>query len=94
MPNQMLASPRTAVSRHAALRMQQRSIPSAVVDLLLDYADPTPVGGGAMSYRFNQTSWDFAMSSLGDAARSFGRYRNAYVIEGRNGVVVTAAWLH
>ena len=94
MPNQSLASQRTAFSRHAIVRMQQRSIPTAAVDLLLDFAQATPVGGGAISYRFTQDSWDIAMSVLGDAAPAFRRYRNAYVIEGRDGVVVTAAWLY
>lgn len=74
--------------------MQQRSIPADAVDLLLDFGTPTPVGDGATSYRFTATSWDAAASALGEAARAFHRYRNAYVIEGRNGVVVTAAWLH
>jgi hypothetical protein len=94
MPHQTISIPRTSLSHHAVLRMQQRSIPAAAVDLLLDYAQPTPVGGGATSYRFTQKSWDLAMSVLGDAAPAFRRYRNAYVIEGRDGVVVTAAWLY
>ena len=35
-------SPATRLSRHATIRMQQRSIPARVVDLLLDFAMPLP----------------------------------------------------
>ena len=35
-------SPATRLSRHATIRMQQRSIPARVVDLLLDFAMPVP----------------------------------------------------
>lgn len=84
---------RSILSRHAAIRMQQRSIPSVVVELLLDFGKATPVGGGATSYRFNAATWDEAMSSVGNPA-SLRRYRNAYVVESRDGVVITAAWLH
>lgn len=93
MPNQ-LSPTTTTFSRHASARMQQRSIPVAAVELLLDYGNPTPVGGGAVSYRFTSETWDIAMSAVGDAARAYNRYRNAYVVEGRDGVIVTAAWLH
>ncbi len=84
---------RSILSRHAAIRMQQRSIPSTVVELLLDFGKATPVRGGATSYRFNAATWDEAMSSIGNPA-SLRRYRNVYVVESRDGVVITAAWLH
>lgn len=84
---------RSTLSRHAAVRMQQRSIPTAVVELLLDFGKPTPVGGGATSYRFTAATWDEAMSSM-DRPSELRRYRNAYVVESRGGVVITAAWLH
>lgn len=94
MPNFTYISAHTVISRHAAIRMQQRAIPAAAVDLLLDFARPTSVGGGALSYRFTDDTWDAAMSAIGDAGPALRRFRNAYVIEGRNGVVVTAAWIH
>lgn len=73
--------------------MQQRSIKPAAVDLLLDFAGSTPVGGGALSYRFTDATWDEAMSCVGSCTPAYRRYRNAYVVESRDGVVITAAWL-
>jgi hypothetical protein len=84
----------THYSRHAAVRMQQRSIPDAAVELLLDFALPTPVGGGSLSYRFTADTWADAQTALGSRAPAFVKYRNAYVIESADGVVITAAWLH
>ena len=34
------------------------------------------------------------MTSTGSAAPQLQRYRNAYVVEGRDGTVITAAWLN
>lgn len=85
---------RSILSKHAAVRMQQRRIPTIVVDLLLDYGAATQVGGGATSYRFTASTFDEAMSALGGRAADYCKYRNAYVVESRDGVVITAAWLH
>lgn len=87
-------SPVIRLSRHATIRMQQRSIPPQVIDLLLDFATPVPAGGGAMSYHFTRITWDEAMAGAGSAAPQLQRYRNAYVVEGRDGTVITAAWLN
>jgi hypothetical protein len=84
----------TRYTHHAVVRMQQRSIPPAVVELLLDFGTATPVGGGACSYRFTKDSWAEAKAALGAAAVAFERYRNAYVVESSDGAVVTVAWLH
>lgn len=94
MPNPTLPTAVTYLSRHAEVRMQQRSITPEAIDLLLDYAVASPVGGGAVSYRFTKATWDIAMSALGDEAPAYRRFRNAYVIEGRDGVIITTAWLH
>ena len=84
----------TRYTYHASARMQKRSIPQAVVELLLDYAHPTPVGGGAQCYRFSRTTWADATSALGAKAPAFVKYRNAYVVESGDGLVITAAWLY
>jgi len=81
-------------SRHAERRMQQRSIPLAATELLLDYGYPTPAGGGATLWRFDRKSWRTMQSALGPSVRAFEKFRNAYLIEGGDGTIVTAAWLH
>lgn len=74
--------------------MQRRSIPSAAVELILDFAEWTPAGGGAQRYRFTNKSWACAAAHLGARAKEYEKYRNAYVIEASDGTIVTAAWLY
>lgn len=81
-------------SRHARVRMQQRSIPQVVIDLLLDFAEPVPAGGGCELFRFNAESWTEAFRASGARAGRMDRYRNAYAVVGADGLVVTAARLH
>lgn len=81
-------------SHHADMRMQQRCIPADAVELLLDYAEPRLAGGGARSYRFTRTSWAEARAALGAVAPAFAKFRNAYVVESSDGVIITAAWRH
>lgn len=82
------------LSRHACARMQQRSIPPFVVELLLELADPVDALGGCMEYRFDAISWAEARHQLGPNASRLDRYRDAYAIVADNGTVVTASRLH
>ncbi|WP_052208963.1 hypothetical protein [Croceibacterium mercuriale] len=87
-------APHHHLSRHALLRMQQRSIPHRVVELLLDLTDPVDAGDGCTLHRFCADSWAEAGRSAGSLAPRLDRYRNAYAILGADGTVVTAARLH
>ena len=82
------------LSRHAQVRMQQRSIPQFIVDCLLDFTEPVAAGGGSFRYCFKTDSWAEAQRDMGSEARKLDRYRNAYVIVGKDGTVVTAARDH
>lgn len=81
-------------SRHAQVRMQQRCIPAEVVELLLDFACPIPVGNGAYSYRFDKRIWAEATATLGPRFGTFSKFRNVYVVEAADGTIITTAWLH
>lgn len=83
----------TNFSSHAKVQMQRRCIPKDAVDLILDYADWTSSGSGTRRYRFTNRSWGQAAAALGSDASKFEKFRNAYVIEGSDGTIVTAAWL-
>lgn len=85
---------RHPLSRHAKLRMQQRSLPQHVVALLTELTDPVDAGGGCTLHRFDEDSWAEARRLLGSQAPRLDRYRNAYVVLAPNGLVVTAARLH
>jgi hypothetical protein len=83
---------RSSHTRHANVRMQQRSIPPAAVDVLLGFANPVRVRGHADRYEFDKRSWKRAKAYLGnDVARSFERYRDLYAIVA-DGRVITVAW--
>ena len=85
---------RHPLSRHALLRMQQRSIPQHVVAILTELTDPVDAGGGCTRHRFDKDSWAEARRLLGGHAPQLDRYRNAYVVLAPNGLVVTASRLH
>lgn len=78
---------------HSAIRCQQRAIPDAAIELVLDFAKAHPAGGGAESYAFDKHTWQKAAEYLGSDAKYFERYRNIYVIIA-DGRIVTVAWRH
>lgn len=82
------------MTNHALCRQQQRSIPQAVIDALLDFGERRPAGDGAESVYFTKRTWRRFASYVGVAVKGFERYRSCYVIEARDGTIVTAAFRH
>jgi len=82
------------LSRHAQVRMQQRSIPNDVICLLLELTDPVPAGSGYVLHRFNGATLAEAQRYVGENPTRLERYRNAYIVVADDGTVVTAARLH
>jgi hypothetical protein len=82
------------MTRHAASRVQQRSIPASIVDALLDYGDRQPAGGGAETFFFTKRSWQRFATYLGRESRHFERYRSVYAVVSHGGEVITASWRH
>lgn len=80
------------LSRHAAVRCQQRCIPQFIVDALIDWGDSSDAGTGAFSYSFSKRSWRRFATYMGRDASRFERYRNVYIVVARDGTVVTVAW--
>jgi hypothetical protein len=82
------------LSEHARKRSQQRSIPAAVIDLLLDYGDETHLGNGVTSFSFRKKSWKNAAKYLGLRTKYFERYRTCYVVVSEDGTIITVAYCH
>jgi hypothetical protein len=82
------------LTRHAALRSQQRSIPRHAIDLLMDLGNEEPAGGGCYRYFFTKRTWQALSRQLGPRLRDFERYRSTYAIVGDNGQIITIGWLH
>ena len=82
------------LTKHASQRLQQRGIPGAVLQLLLDFAEPQSAGNGCLKYRFDNETWTEAMQ-LTDAAAKLDRYRNIFaVVDADDDAVITAGWLN
>ncbi len=82
---------RDRASRHARERMQQRSIPRQMVELVQDWGCVRHCGRGCTSYSFDKKSWECFIKAYGDQAKALERARNIYVVIGRDGGIVTAA---
>jgi hypothetical protein len=77
-------------SRHARARMQQRCIPVAVVQQLLDFGTVQHDHRGALIVYFDKRSRRRLDRARGRAAaRWLERWRNAYAVVAADGVVVT-----
>lgn len=88
------AVPSTKLSKHAALRCQQRSISLDIIDAVIDFGEERHAGAGCFSYAFTDRTWRRFVEATGPAARRLERSRSVYVIVAEDGLVVTAAWRH
>ena len=71
---------------HAKVRMQQRAIPSSVVNLLLDYGERAPAGRGGEIFYFGRRGRQRVRRSKGQAIsrRLEGHWRDyVIVVDGR-----------
>ncbi len=82
------------LTRHAAIRAQQRSIPQFIHDALLDWGNCGDAGSGASSYFFSKRGWRKFAEYLGKEAKRFEHYRNAYIIVAEDGTIITVCWRH
>ena len=78
-------------SDHAARRAQQRAIPDAVIDLLLDHGDRLPAGGGTEIVRLgHQVRGELETDLTPETWRRHDRtLRTAYAVVAADGTVIT-----
>lgn len=86
--------PAPRMSKHAAVRTQQRCIPQLFLDALLDWGDRKKAGARASSYCFSKRGWRRFGQYVGLEARQFERVRNAYIVVAGDGTIITACWRH
>lgn len=76
---------------HAAVRMQQRAIPAAAIDPLLDYATSTR-SCRADKFFFDRAARKWTQDEFDLAEiRRVARYLNAYAVVGDDGALITVA---
>lgn len=68
------------MSQHAKVRMQQRGIPEAVVDILVLYGTPVRKKGNALEYRFKKNEIARAVADLQHTINSLKRAVNTSVL--------------
>lgn len=88
-----LPVPSATLTRHAARRSQQRSIPLEVIDLLNDFGDSMSAGSGYERCSFSKRAWRKVAVHLGPEAKHYERYRSAYIVIA-GGSVITVGWIH
>jgi hypothetical protein len=77
------------LTSHARVRMQQRGIPPAAVDVLLEYGRESHDHRGCRIVLFDKRSRLRAARALGDAFRRIERHFGAYAVLGDDDAVVT-----
>jgi len=82
----MTAAPLTA---HARARMQQRGIPPAALDVLLEYGREAHDRHGCRIVRFDKRARRRLARVLGDSFRHVERWLGAYAVLGPDDAVVT-----
>lgn len=85
---------RTPFTKHGAVRSQQRSVPHAVIDALIDFGEAQHDSQGAVRHFFSKRAWRTYSAYLGTEAKHYDRYRSAYVVIAEDGSVITAGWRH
>lgn len=80
------------ITLHAAQRMQQRHLPSLVLDLLQTYGQ-TRYQNGSMVLYFDKKGQERAEQELRQAVARFTKLRHAYLVEANDsGQVITAGY--
>ena len=79
------------VSKHAALRSQQRGINGQVIDALLAFGVQKRHRGADVYYFDRQTKNRAAKSLGGDYFRQYEKCLNSYIVVSDDGCIITAA---
>jgi hypothetical protein len=81
------------MTRHAAVRIQQRAIPPFLVSLLMDFGKCEPAGNGTSKMYFDKTAKRRVRAFVGPVARHMDEFMDVYAVVGADGQVITAAHL-
>jgi hypothetical protein len=77
------------LTTHARVRMQQRGIPEAALDVLLEYGREAHDHRGAVIVLFDKRSRKRLRERVGTGFRKVERWLNAYAVLSNNGAVIT-----
>ena len=83
---------RAPLTTHARVRMQQRGIPPAALDVLLDWGREAHDHRGCRIVRFDKRTRRRAARVLGSTYRRIEHWLDAYAVIGPDDAVVTVGW--
>lgn len=78
------------MTHHANERRTQRNLPVDILQLIQSYGEPVH-SRGALSIMLDDATLDLIAEGDLRCRQSLSRYRGAYLVESRNGIVITAA---
>src|SRR5262245_17519984 len=77
------------LTTHARVRMQQRGIPEAALDVLLEHGREAHDHHGAVIVLFDKRSRKALRRRIGDSFRKVERWLDSYAVVGDDGAVIT-----
>lgn len=78
------------MSVHSEIRMQQRSIPALIIDLLINYGERKKSVGKCEVLFFNKPALKRLKQYLGKEFYSrIDKFKSAYLVQANNGEIVT-----
>lgn len=80
---------RTIMTKHAAIRQQQRGIPPLMIDLLLDFGSSEPAGNGTFLLFFDKSARRRLESYAGPLAKVFQEHLGVYAVVANETVITT-----
>jgi hypothetical protein len=81
----------TEISKHAAIRSQQRGIPPLLIDLLIQFGSTEPAGGGASKVFLDKTGRKRLKAYAGQLAAALKPHLDAYAVLSPDGQIITVA---
>ena len=82
------------LTTHARARMQQRGIPEAALDVLLEYGHEAHDHRGAVIVLFDKRSRRDLRRRIGDGFRRVERWLDTYAVVSDDGAVMTVGHRH
>lgn len=79
------------LTKHAAIRLQQRGIPLSALDCVMLFGNPVPAPGGAIRYTFTNRSFVEAEHHLKSLLQNLHAMKNrSLIIDADLGTCITA----
>lgn len=87
----MMSATNLKLTRHAAVRQQQRGVPPMIIDLLLDYGSVERAGKGVTTYYFDRAARRKVLAYVGRLSAAVEPFFDYYAVVASDGRIITIA---